>query len=394
MRCNSVFFSSFIIKTIFSIMIVMFVISSLRFIYEVPSLKKDIDVFRLFIVCFIFLIFLIKTKINMAILVFSLISIPYVLLKLDVFGFQVVVGLIISWTVFNFDHKQIVIQSIQVTNFLLIIVIFLVKFGMLEATVGVNNLASQSDLIVANKYDWGFWHPNVVSFFAVGCIICSFYYSSYKTYILSLIVYAFILTATVSRTFILVPVLTLFFLFFEVLSISKKRYFLFIIILFYLLSVFLSLFFVFPDLTFYILGDKLFYSLDVILSYRLSIAQRVLGELSFFELLSGFHEKNVEVDSFYINFVLSFGVFIYVLLVFFLVYTGLLAFIRRNSKEIFFLSIFLLLSNFEKMSGINSLFYITACVSLFRIYKLDYKIYVAQYFSLIKSSLKELNTKP
>ena len=112
--------------------------------------------------------------------------------------------------------------------------------------------------------------------------------------------------------------------------------------------------FVFPDLTFYILGDKLFYSLDVILSYRLSIAQRVLGELSFFELLSGFHEKNVEVDSFYINFVLSFGVFIYVLLVFFLVYTGLLAFIRRNSKEIFFLSIFLLLSNFEKMSGINS----------------------------------------
>lgn len=358
-----------VVELFFMIMICVFIISSLKFIYEFPELKRNVDLFRLVLVFIVFLVSFKYVRFNAAIFVLSIVSLPYILFKFDVFVFQLIVGLILAWFVFNLDYKEILTQSLMWAILLLTVVVVLVKVGVIESGVGVNNLASQSTFIVENKDDWGFWHPNVVSFLVIACITSSFYFSAYRIHILSLIIYAFILTGTVSRTFVIVPLLTTVFFLFEKIGVTQKRFFLLFCLSFYFLSFLLSLFFVFPGLTLFFLGDAIFNNLDIVLSYRLSIAQRVLEPLSAFELLSGFHNKNVEVDSVYINFVLSFGVLLYFFMLLFLLYSGFVAFMRKASKEMFFLSIFFLLSNFEKISGISSLFYITACIAFFSLYK-------------------------
>lgn len=360
---------NYVVELFFLTIVCAFIISSLKFIYEFPELKKNIDFFRLSLVSFVFFISFRMVRFNVAIFIFSIVSFPYILFKFDVFAFQLIVGLLLAWFVFNFDYERILIKSLMWAIFLLAGVVFLVKIGAIESGVGVNHLASQSTFIVEHKDDWGFWHPNVVSFLVIACIISSFYLSAYRIYILSLIIYTLILTGTVSRTFIIVPLLTAIFVFFEKIGVAQKKFFLFCCLSFYFLSFLLSLFFVFPELTSFFLGDAVFNNLDIVLSYRLSIAQRVLEPLSFFELLSGAHKKNIEVDSIYINFVLSFGVLLYIFMLLFLLYSGFIAFMRKASKEMFFLSIFFLLSNFENISGISSLFYITACIAFFSIYK-------------------------
>ncbi|AZE62674.1 MULTISPECIES: hypothetical protein [Pseudomonas fluorescens group] len=343
-----------------------YIISSLQPVFENPGLRLLIDSLRVLGLLVVLLVYLKYVKINLLFLGLAALAVAGVVVARDVFFAQLVVGLLFARLLFKAGFESLVGRALEVSLLFLCVIVAGVKFGYIDSKVGINPLAATSTAFVVEKKEyWGFWQPNIISMLVSGCLIAAFYLGRSRLYWVAMLVYLMVLTGTVSRTFLVVPVLTLLFIWIDQAGLSKRPAVLGGLLLGALSACFMSVLFVFPNALRSIVGQAVYHNLDNILSYRLVIAERIMHPLTPFELLTGWHDKKAEVDSFFINFALSQGVLIYLVLVGYLGYVSVQAFKQKKSRELMVLLLFLVVANFEKISGISSLFYLCSCCCLF-----------------------------
>lgn len=345
-----------------------YIISSLQPVFDNPGLRLLADSFRVAGLLVVLVLFLRHVKLNLVSFGLATLALLGLLLARDVFFAQLVVGLLFAWLLFKAGFAPLAGRTLGVSLVLLCLVVAAVKLGFIESKVGFNPLASTTTAFVVEKKEfWGFWQPNIISALVSGCLITAFYLGRNRLYWLAMLVYLVVLSGTVSRTFLIVPLLTLLFIAMDRKGLCRSALVLSGLLVGALASCVMSLLFVFPGALRSLVGDGLFRNLDNILSYRLGISERLMREFTPFELLTGWHDRKTEVDSLFINLVLSQGVLIYLALISFLGLVCIWAFKQKMARELTVLLLFVLVANFEKISGISSLFYLCGGCCVFAV---------------------------
>ena len=346
----------------------LFIISSTRNVFETPTLKLLFDETRIVLLTCFFLISVRAIKINFIGIVFLGIAIIKVTFDGDLFIGQLVVGIFISRLLFDLERNEVIASLVSWSTIAIVTVIFFVKIGFIESKIGFNPIAASTILAIEHKEDWGFWHPNIISSLLAGCMVASFYIGNRKFFALSIIAYLVVLTGTVSRTFLFIPIILIIFFAIESRGYLSSKLSLLFALSLGLVSSFLSFLFVFPALLKSFLSERFYQTIDGVVSHRLDISYRLIQGVDFFEYFSGLHQIKLEVDSLFVNFALSQGGIVYVLFLMFLIYSMFLAFKKKMTKELLVISLFMLISNFEDVTGISSLFFVVFCICLFYIF--------------------------
>lgn len=119
-----------------------------------------------------------------------------------------------------------------------------------------------------------------------------------------------------------------------------------------------------------LLGSATITALDQLFSFRISIARRVIEPLSGLELATGIHDKKIQIDSLFVNYIISQGLISFLAISLFISYIMIDLFKRRKSKELLIISLYLLVSNFESTASASSLIFVIliACCAKSKIF--------------------------
>lgn len=222
-------------------------------------------------------------------------------------------------------------------------------------------------LTVTSKNYWGMWHPNIINSLITACCLAFYFFEKKKLYICSLILLAVVAMETISRTYLFIPLLTLPLLFPQSFIQKHSKIIKFSYQTLALIALLLSFLLILPNFIQSILSSKTYYTIDHLLSYRLSIFNSAINQLSVTEYFFGSLGTRKEVDSFFINLMVNHGLIIYMAFFFFITY-GILK-KRQNIKRISCIAIFLLLGNFEDISGSSSITFILFVICLMETFK-------------------------
>lgn len=356
------FTTSDAINTLLSISVALFYFSSLKIIYDHSIIKMAFDISRL---CILFIIIILTNRsmllVNKYMILYLAASFVTLLFNYNnSFFYHTFLSavLVLSLHVNNIKLDDILGKSLHTSLYIIVMILLFVKAGIIDGSVGYNPLGEISQIVVSYKYDWGFWQFNTISNIVTGCIVASYYVGRIKLLSFFLLLYVFILTETVSRTFVVIPVIILWSIIISTSNVRSR----FLIYLPYLLICILSLVmsacFVFPGLFEKVIGSVNYNLIDVILSYRLSLSalnQENLGGWGY--ILGKIGDKKL-LDSFYINLFTSNGMIVLFPYYLLLITTLFKAVINRMHKEIVVISCFLLISNFESSTNASSLFFL------------------------------------
>lgn len=244
-----------------------------------------------------------------------------------------------------------------------IITICLSKAGIIESKT-FNNTISNSTYTVEKKESFGFWQPNVATLFVVSSAISGLYLDNKKIVITSIIIYLYILQETVSRTYLPIPIIIATFYLFKYIKINRKT--LFLLPLTLLCHTFLVIPWIIsiPDLLSSILSPNTLLSLDNILSHRIFIALNTIKSINIYDLLTGTNPEKTQIDSLYINYIISQGLVSFSIASI-AVSTLLLKLLKtRNSKNLVICFSYLLISNFESAASASSLIFYVFILSI------------------------------
>ena len=288
---------------------------------------------------------------------------PVILLSENSFTLQAATGVFIAWVLYKGNN----INALYIASLILFVlccsIVLLVLLNLTESKIALNLETSDMQFTVTSKNYWGMWHPNIISSLITSCSLIFYFFEKKKLYICSLMLLLVVATETLSRTYLVIPLLTLPLL----LSRSTTQRYLSLIKASYLTlaltSLFISLVLISPNFLSSITPHQIYYIIDSLLSYRLSIFNNAINELSVIEYFFGSFGNYKEVDSFFINLIVNHGIFIF--MIFFLLVTYGLLKKQQSLKTVSCIAVFLLVGNFEDISGSSSLPYLIFCISIF-----------------------------
>src|SRR5690606_24444692 len=186
--------------TLFACCMLLFVLSSTRELYY-TEYKIILDILRLGCVSLIVLINAKLYKTSAKFFILALVLIFYCILTGSIFVGQILLALLFSFIFMKRGFRDLISPAITWSIFAIAILMGLSILGVIDSGVGYNPLSEENNIVIEYKYDWGFWHPNIISHLLSGCILASFYLGHKKQFFWSSLLYIVVLTETVSRTY-------------------------------------------------------------------------------------------------------------------------------------------------------------------------------------------------
>ncbi len=214
-----------------------------------------------------------------------------------VFMSQILASLLLGYIICKKEYDVVITYSVRTSLALIFVVFLLSNIGLIDSGVIYNDAADISNLLVEKKESFGFWHPNVSGSIVAGCLAAAYYFRLRIEYLFSMLMVLYLALSGASRTYIIVSFLIIIC---ELGGRSSfvRRYVSIFAWIGVIMSVFVALMFMLPDASRILLGDRTYYYLDMILSYRLSIAHQ--------SVMLGVEDDGL-IDSFYLNVLNNYG---------------------------------------------------------------------------------------
>ena len=332
-------------------------------------------------VLFLFSAFLISVKqgIKKSSLIYFFIILSLAMLSFDKILFEILLTLILISTL----HKQRIkidtikyffVNLLYLTFMITLLVILLSYLNVLPEKVYDNPFATEemAMVIATSKKTLGFWNPNITSSFIASSFVMSAILMKRRLFFASLLLFIITFPSLMGKTYFVIVIT------FVLLSILVRlRYKLLIKLGAYLswlvaACILLSSYIlVFPSLIRKYTSTSLFNTLDLITSFRLSIAERATQNISEIQLLTGFWLPKDYIDSGLANLNFSMGVILASL-----VYLLYLSSMYKNLKYgnyniVYLLMCFILVNLFESLIFFNSILFVFVCYVIINSFSKD-----------------------
>ncbi len=349
---------------------ILFALSSTQEIYYNPSIKMVFDIARGTAILIFIALYTFNYSISRKMLIAGFFFLIWSFAFKDWFFLDAGCGFILSSLVIRLDRNRIIRSTAWWLISITTLTVMLAKLGLIQSATFTNTLYSDVAFSTGSKESLGFWQPNVVSLLVISCMIAGFYLDDKKLMFTTILVYLFIIQETVSRTYIPIPIVIIIYYFAKYLSLHRSVLFTLPVLLLGITSILTAWLVAVPQALSSLLGPAAITTLDQLFSYRISIARRVIEPLSGIELISGIHDKKIQIDSLFVNYVISQGLILLFAASLFITYIMFDLFKRRKPKELIIISLYLLISNFESTASVSSLVFVIfiACCSEARIF--------------------------
>lgn len=344
---------------------ILFALSSTQEIYYNPSIKMVFDIARGASILIFIALYAFNYSISRKILIAGFFFLIWSIAFKDWFFLDAGCGFILSSLIIRLDRDRIICSTAWWLILITTLTVALAKLGLIQSATFTNTLYSDVAFSTGSKESLGFWQPNVVSLLVISCMIAGFYLDNKRIIFTTTIVYLFIVQETVSRTYIPIPIVIFIYYFAKHLSLHRSVLFTLPVLLLGIISILTAWLATVPQALSSLLGPAAITALDQLFSYRISIARRVIEPLSGIELMSGIHDKKIQIDSLFANYIISQGLILFFAVSLFITYIMLDLFKRRKSKELVIIALYLLISNFESTASVSSLAFVIfiACCS-------------------------------
>ncbi len=344
---------------------ILFALSSTQEVYYNPAIKIIFDITRGASILIFIAFYAFNYSISRKMLIVGLFFLIWSISFKDWFFLDAGCGFILSILIIRLDKDKIIRSTAWWLILITTLTIVLAKLGLIQSATFTNTLYSDVAFSTGSKESLGFWQPNVVSLLIISCMISGFYLDDKKLIFTTVLVYLFIIQETVSRTYIPIPIVIFIYYSAKFFSLHRTAFFTLPILLLGITSMLIAWLVTVPQALSSFLGPAAITALDQLFSYRISIARRVIEPLSGIELMSGIHDKKIQIDSLFVNYIISQGLVLFFAVSLFVSYIMFDLFKRRKSKELLIISLYLLISNFESTASVSSLVFVIfiACCS-------------------------------
>ncbi|WP_186297292.1 hypothetical protein [Shewanella algae] len=311
-------------------------------------------------------VFSLRCKINVKLILISILFIILGFYSIDKVKLEIVFGLFALSHIYKNEYTA---EDIKVyfsrLNKLMLAVFFIIVtfsfFGIIPSKMYVNPHAAESSFsfIAESKESLGYWNPNVASVIIASVVVLSCILKDRKIFYYSLGLYAVTFPFFLTKLYLPIIVCCVLLFFVEKLKVkSLIQPWAFLSVILAPLIYLLSLCLVFVSEVKFFIDEDAFVVLDVITSFRLSIAQNATEGLSVIELLFGFWEPKDYIDSGLAN--LSFSIGVLPTMAIICYYINIMwVFYKRQCYGPVFLMLFFLIANlFESLIYFNSVLFI------------------------------------
>ena len=349
---------------------ILFALSSTQEIYYSPEIKTVFDIARGSCILAFIALYAFNYSVSRKMVVAGLFFLTWSIAFKDWFFLDAGSGIILSILIINLNKYQIIRSTAWWLIIITIVTVALAKLGVIQSATFTNTLYSDVAFSTGSKESLGFWQPNIVSLLVISCMIAGFYLDDKKLIIISILVYLFIIQETVSRTYIPIPMAIVTYYVAKRISLHRSVFFTLPALILGIESMFVAWLVTVPQALSSLLGSATITALDQLFSFRISIARRVIEPLSGLELATGIHDKKIQIDSLFVNYIISQGLISFLAISLFISYIMIDLFKRRKSKELLIISLYLLVSNFESTASASSLIFVIliACCAKSKIF--------------------------
>lgn len=349
---------------------ILFALSSTQEIYYSPEIKTVFDIARGSCILAFIALYAFNYSVSRKMVVAGLFFLTWSIAFKDWFFLDAGSGIILSILIINLNKYQIIRSTAWWLIIITIVTVALAKLGVIQSATFTNTLYSDVAFSTGSKESLGFWQPNIVSLLVISCMIAGFYLDDKKLIIISILVYLFIIQETVSRTYIPIPMAIVTYYVAKRISLHRSVFFTLPALILGIVSMFVAWLVTVPQALSSLLGSATITALDQLFSFRISIARRVIEPLSGLELATGIHDKKIQIDSLFVNYIISQGLISFLAISLFISYIMIDLFKRRKSKELLIISLYLLVSNFESTASASSLIFVIliACCAKSKIF--------------------------
>lgn len=349
---------------------ILFALSSTQEIYYSPEIKTVFDIARGSCILAFIALYAFNYSVSRKMVVAGLFFLTWSIAFKDWFFLDAGSGIILSILIINLNKYQIIRSTAWWLIIITIVTVALAKLGVIQSATFTNTLYSDVAFSTGSKESLGFWQPNIVSLLVISCMIAGFYLDDKKLIIISILVYLFIIQETVSRTYIPIPMAIVTYYVAKRISLHRSVFFTLPALILGIVSMFVAWLVTVPQALSSLLGSATITALDQLFSFRISIARRVIEPLSGLQLATGIHDKKIQIDSLFVNYIISQGLISFLAISLFISYIMIDLFKRRKSKELLIISLYLLVSNFESTASASSLIFVIliACCAKSKIF--------------------------